>query len=288
MEQQTYIPYREIARHLNIRERDQVLLTSDILRLAIVSRKNEKEFDVNAFIDSFIEVLGPEGTLLIPAYNFDLENGDTFSISGTEPMTGSLALAAMKRDDFLRTANPLHSFLVWGKDAESLAEMKNESSFGPDSPFAYLHERNALMIFAGTTVGKAMTFTHYVEETSGVKYRKYRNLKIRYEDQDGNTNWRKYRLYAKKPGYDMVLDKIEKILSDTKMSKMDNAGISFYSLRCEDAFELIRKDITENQASSIATFKSNLYYRDILKSVLRRLNLFRTTHGKIRSAKRIY
>lgn len=288
MDQQTYIPYREIAKQLNIREGDQVLLTSDILRLAIVSRKNEKEFDANVFINSFIEVLGPEGTLLIPAYNYDLENGDTFSIKGTEPMTGSLALAAMRRDDFIRTANPLHSFLVWGKDAASLAEMTNESSFGPDSPFAYLHERNALMIFAGTTVGNAMTFTHYVEETLGVKYRRYRSLKIRYEDRDDNTNWRKYRLYAKKPGYDMVLDKIEKILSKTKMSKMSTAGISFYSLHCKDAFELIRMDITENHASSIATFKPNLYYRDIIKSVLRRLNLFRTTHGKIRSAKRIY
>jgi len=288
MDQQNYIPYREVAKQLNIQEGDQVLLTSDILRLAMKARKKEKEFDLNAFLDSFIEVLGPEGTLLIPAYNFDLESGDPYSIKETEPMTGSLALVAMKRDDFIRTSNPLHSFFVWGKDAPLMAELNNESSFGPDSPFAYLHKRNALMIFAGTTVGNAMTFTHYVEESLNVKYRKYKSIKINYTGSDGDSGQRPFRLYAKKYGYDMVLDKIEQVLSDTVMKQMMISGVSYSMLHCKEVYDIIGKDINENKARSIAVFRLNLYFRDIIKGGLRRLNLFRTTHGKIRSAKRLY
>ncbi|MCK5079475.1 MAG: hypothetical protein KAR09_06000, partial [Bacteroidales bacterium] len=70
MDQQPYIPYREIAGKLQIREGDVVLLTSDILRLAMKARKAEKRFSPEAFLESFLEALGSGGTLLIPSYNF--------------------------------------------------------------------------------------------------------------------------------------------------------------------------------------------------------------------------
>ena len=113
-----YIPYREIAKNLNIPSGDMLLLTSDVLKLAIKARKIEKEFNADAFLQSFSEQLGEEGTLLLPAYNFDLENGDAFSILATEPMTGSLAVAAMQNKAFQRTSHPLHSFLVKGKEGD--------------------------------------------------------------------------------------------------------------------------------------------------------------------------
>jgi hypothetical protein len=65
-------------------------------------------------------------------------------------------------------------------------------------------------------------------------------------------------------------------------------GIPFYSIRCRDAFEIISKDIRENNAASIAGFNAKLYFRDIIKLGVQRFNLFRTTYGKIRSAKRIH
>ncbi len=288
MVKQNYTPFREIARALNIQPGDQVLLTSDILKLAIKARKEEKEFDVNAFIDSFIETIGPEGTLLIPSYNFDLENGDSYSVSETVPMTGSLAVAAMKRKDFVRTSNPMHSFLACGKDAQYLADVKNISSFGPDSPFAYLFEKNALMIFAGTSAADAMTFTHFVEESLQVRYRKYKDISIDYTDNSGKTADRKYRIYAKKYGWTMMLHLIEKVFSDDVLIRKKINGVNYSYIRCADAYEVISSDINDNKAASITVFSKGFYIRDIIKEGLQRFNLFRTTYGKIRSGKRIY
>ncbi len=288
MSQQEYTPYREIARSMDIQKGDVVLLTSDILKLAMIARKAEKEFSTEAFLSSFSDLLGDDGTLLIPAYNFDLEDGDPFSISQTMPMTGSLATAAMSQGTYSRTAHPLHSFLVKGKDAETLEKMSNISSFGPDSPFAWLLEKNALMIFAGTTVAEAMTFTHFVEESEQVWYRAYKRIKIRYTDSEGNTQDRNFKIYAKKPGWTMQLHKLGDILLTDILKYQNINGIPFYTIRCRDAFELISTDITQNSANSIAGYKLKLYFRDIIKSGLNRFNLFRTTYGKIRSAKRIY
>ena len=115
MSQDTYIPYKQIAKKLGIAGGDTVLLTSDILALAMKARREEKEFISDPFINSFFEEVGADGTLMIPSYNFDLEDGDSYDIAKTEPMTGSLAIAAMKDQAFKRTQHPLHSFLVKGK-----------------------------------------------------------------------------------------------------------------------------------------------------------------------------
>lgn len=284
----SYIPYREIAAQLAIEAGDKVLLTSDILRLAARARKHEKGFSADEFLNSFIRITGPGGTLLIPAYNFDLEDHDRFSIKGTPPMTGALAMAAMKRDDFLRTANPLHSFLVHGRDARILASMANESSFGQDSPFAWMLRNNVKMIFAGTGPAQAMTFTHYVEESMGVRYRKYKKLNLEYTDQNGLTSDRVYKLYRKKAGYTMVLHLLEKKLPEAGLLVKTINGINFSVIECGQVYESIKNDIAENNAASIARFSFALYLRDRIKSVLLNLKIFRTTYGKIRSGKRIY
>jgi len=283
MGQSEYISCKEIAKKLNISEGDVLLLTSDILKLAMKARKAEKSFSSDAFIDSFLEALGAEGTLLIPAYNFDLEDGDAYSISETGPMTGSLAVAAMKRTDFIRTSNPLHSFLVCGKDANLLAEMNNSSSFGSDSPFAYLMEKNAIMIFAGTSISEAMTFTHFVEESLQVRYRKNKKINILYTDHKGKKEHRNYTLFRKKCGWTMRLHLLEQVFPESAFKKITINGVSFTMIRCEEAFKTIRKDIEENNAVNIAGFSTGLYTQGLL-----RFNIFRTTYGKIRSAKRLH
>lgn len=288
MAQQHYIPYREIAQLLDIRKGEVLLLTSDILRLAMKARKEEKEFIADPFINSFYDELGAEGTLLIPSYNFDLEHGDAFDIRKTSPMTGSLAIEAMRDQSFLRTAHPLHSFLVKGRDAELLAGMENISSFGMDSPFAWMMEQNALLVFAGTGIAEAMTFTHFVEEAEQVWYRVYKKLKIRYTDRAGNTLDRIYKIFAKKPGWTMQLQNLQDIIPPEKLKTYVINGIPFSTIRCNDAYELISHDIRENNAGNIVVFSPKLYIRDIMKLGLQRFNLFRTTYGKIRSAKRIY
>jgi aminoglycoside 3-N-acetyltransferase len=287
MDNPKYIPYRQIAARLSISRGDVVLLTSDILKLAMKARKEEKEFISDPFINSFFEETGTEGTLLIPSYNFDLENGDSFDILKTEPMTGSLAVAALKDDSFVRTLHPLHSFLVKGTESEKLSSMENNSSFGPDSPFAWLLEKNALMVFAGTTVSEAMTFTHFVEESEQVHYRKYDRMMIKYTDRQGVTTEKAFKLYAKKPGWTMALHKLEGILPQDMLRKYVFNGIPFYTIRCQDAYEIISRDIRENNASSLVEYNMKLYFRDIIKLRLNRFNIFRTTYGKIRSAKRI-
>jgi len=52
-----------------------------------------------------------------------------------------------------------------------LLSFTNESSFGSDSPFAYLHREKGKMLMIGVDYQSSFTFVHYVEECRQVNYR---------------------------------------------------------------------------------------------------------------------
>ena len=203
--------YLDMLRRLDIKPGSLVWVAADITRMALAGRRIEPPFDVNNFIDTIKQVLGKGGTLVIPAFNFNLRNGDTFSPSNSLPITGALAVAALKRPEFIRTQNPLHSFLVWGEHAEALAALDNRSSFAADSPFSFLLEHHGKMLLIDTSIRAAFTFVHHVEEMEKVRYRKYKKILINVEHTEEETRGqgeeetrgREVLLYAKKPGWNM-------------------------------------------------------------------------------------
>lgn len=258
------------------------MIASDITRLAMAAIRKEGAFDADKLIDSFLQAIGPEGTLVIPSFNFNLKNGDTFNMVKSIPVTGALAETALKREDFLRTSHPLHSFLVSGKYARELAAMENLSSFGPDSPFAFFHRKDMLMLMLGTSVTEAFTFVHHVEELEKVRYRRYAFLRIKYLYPDGDQDWKQVCLYAKRPGWTMNLASLEKlfrqkgILQETTFN-----GVPCALIRLGEAFPVIHEDIVHNHARNISRFSWGLFAREKLKKVLSSLHLYRTVTDKI-------
>jgi len=140
-----YLSYLDIVSQLDIKKDDIVLVSSDILKLMIVCRNNNENFDPNKFIDTIIEKIGEYGTLLFPTYSWDFCNGNNFDYNNTLSNCGGLCNIALKRKDFKRTRHPIHSFTVWGRDQDYLYKLSNITSWGSDSPFDYLY-KNALYI----------------------------------------------------------------------------------------------------------------------------------------------
>jgi aminoglycoside 3-N-acetyltransferase len=247
--------------------------------LAWSARKTEGEFSPGALIDSFLDALGADGTLIIPSFNFNLKNGDHFSPSQTMPLTGALASEALKRKDFRRTYHPLHSFLVKGRLADDLASLRNISSFASDSPFALLTRENARMLIIGTRISEAFTFVHHAEELARVPYRRHQKIQIHLDDENRTRN---FILYAKKPGWTMKMDGLEKLLVSRGASIEGRINRIPYSLTVlSEALPLIVEEIANNQYRNIASFSLKLYLRDRAKPILAKAGL-RTLNDRIR------
>jgi len=277
-----YKPLREIVKELPVVKGEILWVTADLTRLAIAVKRKEKNFSADMLIDLLQEKVGMEGTLVIPSFNYNLKNNSSFDISKTRPVTGALALVAFGRKDFIRTRHPLHSFMVWGKHSHQLAGLTNTGSFDPDSPFNYLYKNNASALLIGTSVKEAFTFAHFVEAGEKVRYRKDKKYRIRYTDREGNTSGLSFKLFAKKPGWNMCLWKLQELMEQHGMIwTQTHNGVSFSKIGLVEAYDLIREDVRENKARNIACFNLEIWLKGIVKSVLRKVFGYQTVSERI-------
>lgn len=77
-------------------------------------------------IDMLQQLVGEEGTLLFPVFNWDFCKGETFDYKKTQGKVGDLNNFVLNnRGDFKRTRHAIYSFMVWGKDQNMLRAMDN-------------------------------------------------------------------------------------------------------------------------------------------------------------------
>ena len=267
-----YTPYLEIPAKLNLQKGDVVVVSSNIIRFAYITQKHESIFDSNLFIEKLQEIIGPEGTLIFHAFNFNLKSGSAFDIKYTKPTTtGALSLAAFKRSDFKRTQNPLHSFLVWGKYADHLIALNNKSSFGADSPFAFFKQYGAKKLSIDLDLVSTLTFTHHVEELEKVNYRYWKKYLINYTDEAGITNWREYFLYGKKLGYENVINPLlPEFIKQNAIEHYKFNTVSFNVIDLEKSYNIIQNDLQNNEGKNIYKFSFKVFIKNSVKEFLRR------------------
>lgn len=269
---------------LGVRSGETILLMADLTRMAWNTRRSGKHFRAADLLDAFADATGPDGTLLVPTYNYDLDDGAAFDVRRTRSISGALANAAIDHPRFLRTPHPLHSFAVCGTGTEELIHTAERSSFGPRSPFAFLLAHKASLIVIDLPLNDALTFAHFTEETTGVPYRRHRPLRIRYTDAEGRTTERDFSLYAKKPGHHMDFSQLEHMAEhDGALAHIDLGGPRAIRLELPWVHAMVEHDIRTNHARRIHQFRWSWWLRDHTRSLLRtfgiRTRRERTAHA---------
>lgn len=199
--------YTDLIDQFELHSEDTVFISSDITKLALHFKNEGVAFNPDHFIDLLQQKLS-HGTLIIPAYTDLLKNGSTFDRQRSKPTTGALSNRVFRRQDFVRTSDPLHSVFVWGKNSEEILALKDKSTFGENSVFGYLHRVKAKMIIIDVHFQNSFTFVHYIEEKRNVSFRKPYQWKIKMIDQ-GEQHQREIVFYTKKPGFLVDLDDLQ-------------------------------------------------------------------------------
>lgn len=117
------------------------------------------------------ELVGPEGTILMPSMPFDgtaigyVQSGKVTDVARTPSRMGLLTELFRRQKGTLRSVHPTHPILARGaKAAAMIADHPRATSpCGAYSPFARLLEENGKILLLGTSI-EAMTFFHYLEE----------------------------------------------------------------------------------------------------------------------------
>lgn len=110
-------------------------------------------------------------TLVFPTFTFSFANREDYDVINSKSFMGMLNEYARKREDSIRSLDPLLSVCVIGEN-KSLAKVSGDSSMGAGSFYDRLHSTNNVRIaFLGVDELNCNTHLHFVEECVNVPYR---------------------------------------------------------------------------------------------------------------------
>ncbi len=139
-------------------------------------------------IDALLDVLTPEGTLIMPNFNFDFCKGEPWDVRETPSHMGIITELVRKDPRAKRVFHPIYSFAIIGKHAGYFTAERYQSSYGENSVFGKLRELNGKIMVIGLSYTNSMTFFHHVEEMEGVDYRYMKAFTGPVTDWDGTTS----------------------------------------------------------------------------------------------------
>jgi len=180
-----------------VNEGDTLLLHSSIRRTLRRYLKQGARISPEIILDSFLEVLGSNGTLILPLFNFDFTKNVVFDMAQTPSHMGALTEAARIHPAAIRTGHPIYSFAVIGRLSNKFSLVDNYSGYGADSPFAILREIDGKISVLDLPDQSSMTFYHHVEEMLEVQYRYHKRFTGKYINMDGDEDIKSYGLYVR-------------------------------------------------------------------------------------------
>ncbi len=131
--------------------------------------------------------LGPDGTLIMPTFNFNFNKGQPWDVRTTRSQMGVLTEIVRKDPRAKRVFHPIYSFAVLGKHADMLGSLRYKSSYERDSVFGKLRDLDGKIMVIGLSYTNSMTFFHHVEQMEGVDYRFLKQFSGEVTDWDGTT-----------------------------------------------------------------------------------------------------
>ena len=128
------------------------------------------------YLDVILEMLGSEGTLAAPTFNFEFAKGHPYDPLQT-PSVGMGVFSELVRCHPLarRTLHPMQSISVIGRHRDELVALDTPCAFDHGSAFERMLELDFKLLLLGAEV-QAVSMVHYCEQRANVPYRHWKDF----------------------------------------------------------------------------------------------------------------
>ena len=121
-------------------------------------------------LDSFLDVLGNEGTLIVPTYTYSFCEKQDYDINNSPSTIGPFTEFFRKQKNVIRSNDPIFSVAGIGSKVKELFEDLPNTSFGEDCIYERLRKNNGKICMIGLSLQWA-TFRHHIEQMAKVPSR---------------------------------------------------------------------------------------------------------------------
>jgi aminoglycoside N3'-acetyltransferase len=183
----------EHLRRLGVERGMEIVVHSSLLAFGKLPEK------AKTVLDAVWEVIGPDGSIAVPTFTFDLDPVQPFVPTSTAPRAmGALANFFWKLPEVRRTGSCTHSYAAMGEVAKFLDEVRYDISFGPGSFFDLAVKRDMYWVMLGCDINSGCTLIHHSEAVASVPYREWLDLPRRVKLADGMVRDFAYRYFARR------------------------------------------------------------------------------------------
>ncbi len=254
----------EIWSNYHIYDGDTLLIHSSLKRL-LKNLSQELREDITSLdiLESFIFILGKKGTLVLPLFNFDFNNGVTFDLKNSPSHMGKLTEEARLYEGSSRTCHPVYSFASIGYNSKKFEKIDNYSGYGKDSPFDMLKKLDSKIGIIDLEDQNSMTSYHYVEEMNNVTYRYHKEFTGKYIDRNCIESIKSYSIFVRKLTEDVETDvnRMGDLLWELGFYKGDRPMINYglRTIKFNDLFDQTQKIIQSGKAIDyLYSLKNNI------------------------------
>ncbi len=230
---------------VGIQKSDSIFVHSDLKHFGKLSQIMNRDEFFGQMIDVFLNVIGPNGNLMMPTFSYSFCKGEIFDVLETPSAVGVLTEAFRRTSGIQRSIDPIFSVAAIGPKKDFFTDVSSEC-FGKNSIFDKLYQSNVKLIFFGPTFD--ITYAHYIENRFGVPYRYMKSfpgiLRV-----GGNHRAATFHYYVRDleidPQYD--LEKIADILNTHAVLRKVHLGMSIIrSVTAQDAYRVLFEELKKD------------------------------------------
>jgi aminoglycoside 3-N-acetyltransferase len=130
------------------------------------------------FLEAFLDVIGPAGTLVVPTFSYSFGSDRTkkeFNVSKTPGLCGMLTEHVRLSAHARRSADPMFSVAAIGRRAKAITRDADLECFGENSCWRRLLDAGG--VICNLNFDAASTLIHFVERRLRVEYRRNRTFR---------------------------------------------------------------------------------------------------------------
>ena len=234
---------------IGVKKKDTIFCHSDILKFGIPSCGLQRKKIAQLFYESFFEVIGKEGTLILPTFSYSFCKKEVYKPNISSSICGLLSEELRKnKKNFLLYPDPNLSCIIFGRYKKYLAKFENKNSYGSNSLFHKFYSLNGKVCNLNLDAGS--TFLHFLERKLNTTYRFEKKFfgKIKYKSniiKDYAIIYVVYKKIKKKVSF-YKFTKFAKRRGYFKQSNLGRGNIGL--IDSKDCFMILKKKLLENQS----------------------------------------
>ena len=174
---------------------DIVLIHSDVSAFGKLGDIKSRKLFLNEILKSFFNVIGNDGTLIVPTYSYSFCNNQEFDVKRTKSTVGVFSEHVRTLNLSVRSKDPIFSHAGIGKYANVLLNNIGSECFGKDSFFDRIFKLNGKIMNFGKFFD--ITFLHYIEKDYNVSYRFDKIFSGAIIDEHGNKHHKEFKFYVR-------------------------------------------------------------------------------------------